>query len=50
MAETVVQNHPIKIKILGVPEFAPTGSAGYLLDRYGMSLEGITEAARKLIT
>jgi transketolase len=49
VAETVVQNHPIKIKILGVPEFAPTGSAGFLLDRYGMSPEGIAEAARALI-
>jgi transketolase len=49
VAETVVQNHPIKIKILGVPEFAPTGSAGFLLDRYGMSPEGIAEAARSLI-
>jgi hypothetical protein len=26
-AETVSQHHPIKIKILGAPEFAPTGSA-----------------------
>ena len=50
VAETVVQKHPIKIKILGVPEFAPTGSAGYLLDRYGMSPEGIAAAARELIT
>lgn len=32
--------------ILGVPEFAPTGSAGYLLDRYGMSPNGIADAAR----
>ena len=44
------QNQPAKIKILGVPEFAPTGSAGFLLDRYGMSPEGIAEAARRLIT
>src|SRR4029450_12525888 len=50
VAETVAQNHPIKIKILGVPEFAPTGSAGFLLDRYGMSPDGIAEAARTLIT
>jgi transketolase len=49
VAETVVQNHPTKIKILGVPEFAPTGSAGFLLDRYGMSPEGIAETARALI-
>jgi transketolase len=50
VAETVAQNHPIKIKLLGVPEFAPTGSAGLLLDRYGMSPDGIAEAARTLIT
>jgi transketolase len=49
VAEVVVQNHPTKVKILGVPEFAPTGSAGFLLDRYGMSPEGISEAARALI-
>jgi transketolase len=49
VAETVVQNHPTRMKILGVPEFAPTGSAGYLLDRYGMSPEGIAEAARVLL-
>ena len=49
VAETVAQNHPIKIKILGVGEFAPTGSAGFLLDRFGMSPEGIAEAARALI-
>ena len=50
VAETVVQTHPTKMTILGVPEFAPTGSAGFLLDRYGMSPEGIAAAARKLIT
>jgi transketolase len=49
VAETVVQSHPARMKILGVPEFAPTGSAGYLLDRYGMSPDGIAEAARALI-
>jgi glycerol kinase len=48
VAETVVQNHPVRMKILGVPEFAPTGSAGFLLDRYGMSPEGIADAARAL--
>jgi len=50
VAETVVQDHPIRMKILGVPEFAPTGSAAFLLDRYGMSPDGIAAAARKLIT
>jgi transketolase len=49
VAETVVQHHPTRMKMLGVPEFAPTGSAGYLLDRYGMSAEGIAQAARSLL-
>jgi transketolase len=49
VAETVVQHHPVRMKILGVPEFAPTGSAAFLLDRYGMSPQGIADAARALI-
>ncbi|RZU13535.1 transketolase subunit B [Kribbella rubisoli] len=49
VAETVVQHHPARVSILGFPEFAPTGSAGYLLDRYGLSPEGIADAARKLV-
>ncbi|GAA0323122.1 transketolase family protein [Kineococcus aurantiacus] len=48
VAETVVQHHPTRVTILGVPEFAPTGSAGFLLDRYGMSAAGIADAARTL--
>ncbi|WP_432885745.1 transketolase family protein [Kribbella sp. CA-245084] len=50
VAETVVQHHPARVSILGFPEFAPTGSAGYLLDRYGLSPEGIADAARRLVT
>ncbi|WP_327581055.1 transketolase family protein [Nonomuraea sp. NBC_00507] len=49
VAETVVRHHPTRVTILGVPEFAPTGSAGFLLDRYGMSPEGIAESARHLV-
>ncbi|MER7246281.1 transketolase C-terminal domain-containing protein [Kribbella sp. NPDC000426] len=50
VAETVVQHHPARVSILGFPEFAPTGSAGYLLDRYGLSADGIADAARKLVS
>jgi transketolase len=49
VAETVVSHHPARMRILGVPEFAPTGSASFLLDRYGMSPAGIAEAARDLV-
>ncbi|HWD81169.1 MAG TPA: transketolase C-terminal domain-containing protein [Kribbella sp.] len=50
VAETVVQQHPARVTILGFPEFVPTGSAGYLMDRYGLSADGIADAARKLVT
>jgi transketolase len=49
VAETLAQRHPARMRILGVPGFAPTGSAGYLLDRYGMSPEGIAGSARELL-
>jgi transketolase len=49
VAGTIAQHRPIKVKILSVPEFASTGSAGYLLDRYGICPEGIAETARTLI-
>jgi transketolase len=49
VAETVAQHHPARVTILGFPEFAPTGSAGYLLDYFGLSPEGIAESARRLV-
>ena len=49
VAETLAQRHPARMRILGVPEFAPTGSAGYLLDRYGMSPGGIAGSALELL-
>lgn len=49
VAETVVAHHPTRVSILGVPEFAPTGSAGDLLDRYGMSAKAIADSARRLV-
>jgi transketolase len=49
VAETVVAHHPTRVRILGFDAFQPTGSAGFLLDRAGMSPEGIAEAARSLL-
>lgn len=48
VAETVVAQHPTRVSILGFDHFQPTGSAGFLLDRAGMSPDGIADAARKL--
>ncbi|WP_406049272.1 transketolase family protein [Kribbella sp. NBC_00889] len=50
VAETVVQQHPARVTILGIPEFAPTGSADYLLDHFGLSPDGIAAAARRLVS
>lgn len=50
VGEVVVQNLPVPMTILGVPGiFAPTGSANFLLDEFGMSPAGISEAATKLV-
>ena len=51
VAEVVVRHQPVPMRILGVPGvFAPTGSANFLLDEFGMSPAGIAEAGRALIT
>lgn len=50
IAELVVQTHPVPMAILGVPGiFAPTGSANFLLDEFGLSPQGICDTARQLI-
>lgn len=49
VAETVVAHHPTRVTILGFDAFQPTGSAEFLIDRAGMSPEGIADAARALL-
>ena len=49
VAEVVVQHHPVPMRILGVPEFAPTGNTAFLLDHFGLNAAGIAAAARTLI-
>jgi transketolase len=48
VAETVVASHPTRMRLLGFDAFQPTGSAGFLIDRAGMSPDGIADAARAL--
>ena len=51
VAEIVAQEHPIRMKILGVPGvFAPTGSAEFLLEHFGLTADGIANAACELLT
>jgi transketolase len=49
VAEVVVSERPVPMRILGFPGFCPTGSSDFLLDRYGMSPKGIAEAAREVM-
>jgi transketolase len=51
IAEVVVAEAPVPMKILGVPGiFAPTGSAEFLLDEFGMAPAAIADSAEALIT
>jgi transketolase len=50
VAEVVVCHQPVPMRILGVPGvFAPTGSTEWLLEHFGLTAQGIREAARELV-
>lgn len=50
VAELLAVLHPARMKILGVPDvFAPTGSAEFLLDHFGLTSAGIEAAALELL-
>jgi transketolase len=50
VAEILAVEHPVRMKILGVPGvFAPTGSAEFLLEYFHLTAKDIAEAARELI-
>jgi transketolase len=50
VAEVVVESHPVRMRILGIPgEFAPTGSPAFLFEHLGLTPEGIRKAAVQLV-
>ena len=50
VAEILAVNHPAPMRILGVPGvFAPTGSAEFLLEHFGLTAKGIHDAALDLL-
>lgn len=50
VAEVLAVERPTPMRIVGVPDtFAPTGTAEFLLDHFGISAEGIAKAALELI-
>jgi transketolase len=48
VAEIVATHDPVPMRIMGFPGFLPTGSAEWLLDQFGLTAEGIAQAARDL--
>jgi len=48
VASLVAQHQPTPMRILGITGFAPTGSASYLLDHFGLTADGIASAAHEL--
>jgi transketolase len=50
IAELLATEHPTRMRILGLPDvFAPTGSAEFLLEHFGLTAVGIYNAAVELI-
>ncbi len=49
VAELLARHHPTPMRILGVPSFAPTGSAAFLLDHFGLNAHGIERAVMELV-
>jgi transketolase len=50
VAELVVRHAPVPMRMVGVPDtFAPTGSAEWLLDHFGMNASGVAGAAQELL-
>ncbi len=50
VAEVLAQGHPAPMRILGVPDvFAPTGTAEFLLEHFGLTAAGIERAALDLL-
>ena len=50
VAEVICQNHPVKMKILGLPdETVYSGTSAEVFDHYHLNAEGIANAVRKLL-
>jgi len=49
VAEVVVQEAPVPMRILGFEGFCPTGSPAFLFEQAGLTPDGIVTAAREII-
>ena len=49
MAEVVVTEAPVPMRILGFEGFCPTGSPAFLLEQAGLTADGIAAAVREVV-
>lgn len=49
VAELLAERHPTRMRLMGVPGFAPTGTTGFLLDHFGLNAAGIVARALELV-
>jgi len=49
VAEYCARHDPVRMRMIGFPGFAPTGSAAWLMEHFGLSAAGIADAARDLL-
>ena len=50
VAETLALHRPVPMEMLGFPGFVPTGTVDFLFDHFGLTENGIADAARKAIS
>jgi transketolase len=50
VAETLALHRPVPMEMLGFPGFVPTGTVDFLFDHFGLTANGIADAARKTIS
>jgi len=49
VAEFCAQHGPTRMRMIGFPGFLPTGSASWLMEKFGLTADGIADAARTLV-
>ncbi|WP_319518278.1 transketolase C-terminal domain-containing protein [uncultured Martelella sp.] len=49
VAEVMAEHCPARLKIMGFPEFAPTGSISFLYSHFNLTADGITASVRGVL-
>lgn len=49
VAEVVATSKPAHLRLLGLPGFAPTGSVEFILEHFGLTVDGIAGAVREAV-